>query len=42
MDLQYRYPYLDPYVKQIKAQCARFMLQKQKNWQKSWQIVVIR
>jgi len=34
MDLQYQYPYLDPYAKQIKVQCAHFMLQKQENWQK--------
>jgi len=44
--LQYRYPYLDPYAKQIKAQshvaaCAS-CYKTGKLAKKSWQIVVIR
>jgi len=37
--LQYQYPYLNPYTKQIKVYLTRLMLQKQENWQKKlWQI----
>jgi len=43
--LQYQYPYLDPYAKQLKHSlhsCAHLILQNRKIGKKSWWIVVIR
>jgi len=43
--LQYQYPYLDPYTKQLKRSLrfyARPILQNRKIGGKSWRIVVIR
>ena len=41
--LQYQYPYLDPYVKQLKRSlrsCAHLILQNRKIGEKSWRIVI--